>query len=433
MKKFLFFGMILSLSLFSCMGEDDNIESIPIKSESPISLSRSITAHCASNGYLIGASNDNDEIGYWKVTDHENCGDNCHHSALKYYWDYHPEKNENGECVSDVEANYVFEYIRTHPNEGFNVFDEENYYIQFVGCADNTYYTTNKDGNKVAVNNKGHMSEIKLSFNGDKGLCHQLDYNSTSGSRALLTNSKITNAGYKDTNVGIDKPGDYCFYKIALENGSVGYYLCFDYSTKKENEGINIPTDGVFNDYVIKIIPCHDEEVEPSILRGEVEVNLSVKDNEKEDLSYKLSVHVRDTTDFEVYIPLPIEYVCKVDDFYIVEQHKDEKYTYNELATSVERVINNEIVIFYITHEQNGIKVWSNGINANVLKYLRNTYGDGITFELTSYTNGKINFDDLFYLLNKTEIKCSTDNFINPKPNENLDCIVSKVDMSTWN
>ena len=51
--------------------------------------------------------------------------------------------------------------------------------------------------------------------------------------------------------------------------------------------------------------------------------------------------------------------------------------------------INGNIVRLTTTYSQTGITISTSGINADVLKYLRNTYNDGLTFEITSYFNTK--------------------------------------------
>ena len=55
----------------------------------------------------------------------------------------------------------------------------------------------------------------------------------------------------------------------------------------------------------------------------------------------------------------------------------------------MEMSINGNIVRLTTTYSQTGITISTSGINADVLKYLRNTYNDGLTFEITSYFNTK--------------------------------------------
>lgn len=120
-----------------------------------------------------------------------------------------------------------------------------------------------------------------------------------------------------------------------------------------------------------------------------VEVNLSIEERPGiEWLASHLSIHVRAITDVEVFIPLPVEYYCAVDDLAIVHKHNNlmihggpEEVTYN---------VNGHEVILTLNFEERGIYVTTNGINEDVINYCRNTYGDGLNFEVWSYMNLKV-------------------------------------------
>lgn len=152
----------------------------------------------------------------------------------------------------------------------------------------------------------------------------------------------------------------------------------------------------------------------PSIVgnNGSVEVNFSINDRQYEANDTKLSIHVRDTTDVTVYIPTPADYYCDVDDMLIVQKH-DIAQAYNTTQT-VDMDINGNRVSLTTTYSADGITISTNGINADVLKYLRDTYGDGLTFEINSYfatervdADGnivKVTRDELQAMLNKATI-----------------------------
>lgn len=143
--------------------------------------------------------------------------------------------------------------------------------------------------------------------------------------------------------------------------------------------------------------------------KGHVEVNLSVNEKKEVDdyIWSKLSIHVRDTTDVEIFIPVGAEYYCEADDFYIVQKHdKEGAYVYTDNTTTVEMEIAGQTVTLTIQHEQDGMRITTDGINAAVLKECRNTYGDGITFEVFSYYNEKITSREMLKgLLDQTTIK----------------------------
>ena len=146
--------------------------------------------------------------------------------------------------------------------------------------------------------------------------------------------------------------------------------------------------------------------------QGSVEVNFSINDRQYEANDTKLSIHVRDTTDVTVFIPTPADYYCPADDMLIVQKH-DVAQAYNTTQT-VDMTINGNNVSLATTYSKDGITISTKGINADVLKYLRDTYGDGLTFEVNSYfaterldANGnkvKVTREELQNMLNKTTI-----------------------------
>lgn len=145
---------------------------------------------------------------------------------------------------------------------------------------------------------------------------------------------------------------------------------------------------------------------------GSVEVNFSINERQYESNDTKLSIHVRDTTDVTLFIPTYAEYYCPVDDMLIVQKH-DVAMAYSPSST-MEMSINGNIVRLTTTYSQTGITISTSGINADVLKYLRNTYNDGLTFEITSYFNTKrvdangntvaVTREELQAMLNRTTI-----------------------------
>ena len=152
----------------------------------------------------------------------------------------------------------------------------------------------------------------------------------------------------------------------------------------------------------------------PSVVggNGSVEVNFSINDRQYDSNDTKLSIHVRDTTDVTLFIPTPADYYCPADDMAIVQKH-DEVQAYNT-TSAVDMDINGNIVTLTTTYSKDGITISTKGINADVLKYLRTTYGDGLTFEINNYfatervdANGNkvaVTRDELQAMLNRTTI-----------------------------
>lgn len=143
---------------------------------------------------------------------------------------------------------------------------------------------------------------------------------------------------------------------------------------------------------------------------GSVEINLALNaEHEQGDwVESHLSIHVRDTTDVTVFLPVSAEYYCPADDMMIVQKH-DEAYQYNETAESVSMDINGNVVTLNVTFAENGITISTQGINADVLKYLRSMYGDGLTFEVRNYYNESVtNRSVLQNILNNSVVTFDT-------------------------
>lgn len=165
---------------------------------------------------------------------------------------------------------------------------------------------------------------------------------------------------------------------------------------------------------------------------NEVEVNLALED--KEYLSSHLSLHVRHATDVEIFIPVPVQYYCDADDMAIVENKKNELVVHGGPYKTVYDIAGNSVVL-NVEYLPDGIKIWTDGINQEIIDYCWENYGDGITFEVWNYFNEAITRDDLLYLLNQAEIRfldCGPDSYINAFTENNGskdpdDCTVSIV------
>lgn len=146
---------------------------------------------------------------------------------------------------------------------------------------------------------------------------------------------------------------------------------------------------------------------------GSVEVNLAINaPHETGDWKEShLSIHVRDTTDVTVFLPVQAEYYCSQDDMMIVQKH-DVAWQYNETSEEVSMVVGGQVVTLNITYAENGITVTTKGVTADVLKFCRDNYNDGITFEIRNYYNNEITREDLIAALSN-----STVTFLDKAPN----------------
>ena len=160
-------------------------------------------------------------------------------------------------------------------------------------------------------------------------------------------------------------------------------------TTDKNGNVVSDPTKPQENTTMEDIVNGNDDSANPanSLDASFVETNWAVNEqtNEKGDVTRysKVSIHIRDTTDIEVVIPIASAYCCPADDFYIVATHQDEMVYGKE--NTVTYTIGDNSVVLTITHNEDNITITSDGINADVLKYLQDKYGDGITFEVWTW------------------------------------------------
>lgn len=201
-------------------------------------------------------------------------------------------------------------------------------------------------------------------------------------------------------------------YEYIILNIDGAYYIGFDFyahgtDVYPSNKNQDVERDWIFNDWIVKVVPAHkkgepapvpelDEptsgsagQIDPSLHLGEIEVNLSMNaDRDKDDyIQTKLSIHLRDTADVEVLIPVTPEYYCEADDMDIVLSHKLEVELHSSQPDRIEYNINGNTVTVTVDYEASGIRIKTQGVTAEVLKYLRNTYADGLTIEVWNYFN----------------------------------------------
>jgi len=318
--------------------------------------------------------------------------------------------------VTYEEKAFVINYIKEHANEGGVDFNYSNYFIQNIGSSYDTY-TGIVDMNGASHQVVGGNQMDYLVINGH----HINDYNAAYGPNALILNLPFGNPTYHDSwgNVDNTKTNAYKLYKITY-NGKVGFYLGFDYKTKKGSGEVH-NGDGVYNDWVVKLVPAdgiieetpgegtttpgttpgttpdpNPGNTTPVVLTngGQIEVNLSINEEKTEGdyIATKLSIHVRDTADVEVFLPVEAQYYCEADDMNIVLSHKleAEKYNDNPDFREMTFTVNGNEIKLTVSYETDGIRVKTSGVNAEVLKYLRDQYGDGITFEVWNYYKSNV-------------------------------------------
>lgn len=158
-----------------------------------------------------------------------------------------------------------------------------------------------------------------------------------------------------------------------------------------------------------------------------VEVNLTIEDFENDKRQSHLSIHVRSVTDVDVFVPVPFDYLCNADDMAIVQAHREDLMQHGGVAvdekgllTRTDYVINGTTVTLYVelgvagqtsvsgtgyVFPEDGIHVWCDGIDENVISYLRENFNDGITFEVWNYFNENATFDNLKPYFDRATVK----------------------------
>lgn len=265
---------------------------------------------------------------------------------------------------------------------------------------------------------------------------------------------------------------DYNNYIIVEYKGY--YYVGFDYeahkydqSTHNHGEGLDIERDWNFTDWIVRITPayhkgetpetpevpgggdeqepdapvvptptpngdciwcghehnagslceeceeegneCHGAESNIAPGTEDVEINLALDKKNDDLLESHLSMHVRTATDVEVFLPIPKQYYCEADDMAIVMQH-DKEFVHGGPYQTVYQIGEHQVTL-NVEYLDNGIRIWTEGITQEVIDYCRETYNDGITFEIWNYFNDPetglpyISMDELKAYLDKATVK----------------------------
>lgn len=280
------------------------------------------------------------------------------------------------------------------------------YYVQHVGGAHHMY--SYKDWNGAMHDNidgTASMEHLQILENNGQWQ-HVYNFNAGKCDNEATHNSVLMTDGFNDAKTlneySSSTISKWCLF---LYNGE--YYLGFDFDSKK-GDG-EIPGDGIYDDWVMKIVPGAGEVVpgdndgdddgdgddeggiddggEEEIVPA-VEVDIHHQDH-KDWNELKTSIHLRDTVDVRVFIPVDKIYQAVPDDFDI---RSGEDYTYleeetKELVTVKYTIASKEFEVdVQVNHRADGIEILLAGAEcAEALRYARGIYADGLTFEVHSY------------------------------------------------
>lgn len=353
--------------------------------------------------------------------------------------------------TEEERAKVIEEFSKVRLNAVNNIIiDFENYWVQQVYTGEQTYTdgyggnigTGSSHMNHLLAYNNGYYEHINNFNNGSNNTVYTDDVTKEQFiGTTLMTNMScdiLEQFGYHNST---DSKNHFEYIVLEIDGY---YYVGFDFYANgtqeyPANKNMDVDRDWVFNDWIIKITPAYHVGETPSLpdtpstepndsIYDEVEVNLAVNDplDNGDYISSHLSIHVRANTDVEVFIPVPAQYYCESDDTDIVLKH-DIEYIYGETFTTSYNIEGNEVTLNVI-YLEDGIKIWTDGINEDVINYCRDKYGDGITFEVWNYFNDNISRGVLMDYLNMATIKFLDKNpmyYINAFTDEGNDCSVN--------
>lgn len=351
-----------------------------------------------------------------------------HTSATVFAGGANYNTNQWGEipaAISDEEKAAVFAYIASQPEDvawpGY-----DGFFLQDLSGMHHMY--SYKDFNGAWHNNiDGTQSFENLQILGtDNTWAYVPNANAGKLNNAASNNCALMYGGFKAAKALNEySSSELAHWKIFYFNDN--FYLGLDFDMKK-GDG-EIPGDGIYDDWVLKIIPGKgetrvyineedttvapidttivpdpypfDEDSLPLFGHVEFDVHQQMHTDWNE---IKTSIHIRDTVNARIFIPMPEAQQILQDDFALRVETQ-----YSNISLTIcdyEYHFN-----LQIEHQQEGIEisVVSQDMNElkNCLKAARAAYGDGITFEIHSYVRPEITPDQIWSWLKTTEC-CQT-------------------------
>ena len=337
--------------------------------------------------------------------------------------------------VTAEEAAEVLAYIATDPDYCDALPPYTRYFIQHVGGANHLYSYVDWNGAlHTGINGTTCFDNLQVLENNGQWQ-HVYNFNAGKCDNAATNNSSLMTDGFN----GIKAMASYASnwadaYRIYYYKGN--YYIGLDYFAKK-GDG-EVPGDKIYDDWVLKIVPenigsSDDDDngddngdngddngdngddngdngddnggvVPDTIVPGKGEVEFDVHQQEHQDWNeIKTTVHLRDSVDVRILIPVPCEYIAVPDDFDI---RSGADYTYiTEKQVVTYTVAGQEFETeVVINHTIEGIEILISGTECKeALKVARAVYADGLTFEIHSYVYSVVDEETIWGWLKNTE------------------------------
>ncbi len=297
------------------------------------------------------------------------------------------------EYPTDTEKQKVMETIGSQVNPTSVAWPNgcTEYFIQHVDGAHHMYEYQDWNGawhrNIDGTSSQEFFQVLELNNNWQ----HVYNFNAGKCDNAATHNAALMDNGF----LGAKTLNEYASSTIQswclfLIDGQ--YYLGIDFSAKK-GDG-EIPADGIYDDWVVKIIPLNGDptpdpkpDPEPDPKHQGAHVEFDIHQQEHTDWKeIKTSIHLRDTVDFTVLLPIPEAYQAPSDDFAI---RGGEMYEY--ITKQIQIADKTFDMVFTITHKAEGIEIYVQGSTlAPALRAARALFADGLTFEVHTYVKNEI-------------------------------------------
>lgn len=309
----------------------------------------------------------------------------------------------------------ILDYVRNNPGASVEWPGYTCYFVQHVISAHNKYGYTDKNGAQHNdIDGSEHLNLLQIKDN-NGNYTHVNNFNSGKCENAATNNAALMTDGFKGARAH-DSYGntDVDNWRLYYWNGN--YYLGIDYKMVKDDGKID--PDGIYDDWIMKIIPGKDEthvvpsnpdsnptpKPEPTVREGEVEFDIHQQEHNDWN-EIKTSIHVRDTAAVHVFLPIPMESQAVADDFDI---RTGNVYQYVESFEAKFEFAGKEFSFpVEIIHTATGIDILIDCTTAEAkeaLKLARGVFDDGITFEIHNYVNPDVATEQIWNWLKTVKL-----------------------------
>lgn len=320
---------------------------------------------------------------------------------------------EMPEYPTEEEKAGILDYVRNNSGASVEWPGYTCYYVQHVISAHNKYSYSDWNGAQHNdIDGSTHLNELQIKEN-NGNYTHVNNFNEGKCDNAVTHNAALMTEGFQGARTHESYGGaNVDNWRLFYWNGN--YYLGIDYMMV--NGSGKIDADGVYDDWIMKIIPGKGETpVVPStpnptptpapvVREGEVEFDIHQQEH-KDWNEIKTSIHVRDTAAVHVFLPIPIESQAVADDFDI---RTGDVYQYVESFEAKFEFAGKEFTFpVEINHTATGIDILIDCTTAEAkeaLKLARGVFDDGITFEIHSYVNPDVATEQIWNWLKTVKL-----------------------------